>query len=49
MLLNEELIREGFSRAQLQYPYSNAMKRRFRDAETDARDARRGLWSRGER
>ena len=45
VLLNEELIRAGYSRAQLQYPYSSGMKRRFRLAEEDAKRARRGLWS----
>lgn len=46
-MLNEELIRAGLSRAQLQYPYSGAMKSRFRRAEQEARAARRGLWSQG--
>jgi micrococcal nuclease len=44
-MLNEELIRAGLSKAQLQYPYRAAMKRRFRAAEAEAREARRGLWS----
>lgn len=44
-LLNEELIRQGLGRAQLQYPYSNLMKRRFRAAEDEAKEARRGIWS----
>jgi micrococcal nuclease len=44
-LLNEELIRAGFSRAQTQFPYSNAMKRRFRVAEAEARAACVGLWT----
>ena len=44
VLLNEELIRAGYSRAQLQYPYSNAMKKRFRQAEDEAKAAGRGLW-----
>jgi micrococcal nuclease len=44
VMLNEELIRAGFSAAQLQYPYSNAMKRLFQNAEAEAREARRGLW-----
>lgn len=44
-MLNEELIRAGLSEAQLQYPYSAAMKRRFRTAESEAREAERGLWS----
>jgi micrococcal nuclease len=42
--LNEELIRAGLGKAQLQYPYSEVMKRRFRDAEHHARLHRRGLW-----
>jgi micrococcal nuclease len=44
-LLNEELIRAGFSRAITKYPYSEPMKRRFRAAEQEARDAQRGIWS----
>lgn len=48
VLLNEELIRAGLSEAQLQYPYSSAMKRRFREAEDDAKAAHRGLWSQPE-
>jgi micrococcal nuclease len=44
-MLNEELLRAGLARAQLQYRYSDAMKRRFREAEQEARDARRGIWS----
>ena len=42
--LNEELIRAGYSRAETGFPYSSVMKRRFRAAEQNARDARRGLW-----
>lgn len=45
LMLNEELIRAGLSGAQLQYPYSDKMKRRFRQAEDEAREARRGLWA----
>ena len=44
-LLNEEIIRAGFSQAQLQYPYRSDMKQRFREAEEEARSARRGLWA----
>ena len=43
--LNEELIRAGFSRAVTRYPYSARMKRVFRAAESEARNARRGLWA----
>ena len=44
-LLNEELIRAGFSRAETRFPYDPEMKRRFRTAEDEARGAHRGLWS----
>jgi micrococcal nuclease len=44
-MLNEELIRAGFSRAETRFPYSSAMKRRFREAEQEARDNNRGLWA----
>lgn len=45
VLLNEEIIRQGFSRAQLQYNYSARMKKRFQAAEEEARAANRGIWS----
>jgi micrococcal nuclease len=44
-MLNEELIRAGFSRAETRFPYSSAMKRRFRAAEKEARENSRGLWA----
>ncbi|MCE5266330.1 MAG: thermonuclease family protein [Planctomycetaceae bacterium] len=44
-MLNEELIRAGLARAELNYPYSDAMKARFRRAQAEARAARRGIWS----
>jgi len=44
--LNEELIRAGFSRAETRFPYSRRMKKRFRAAEAEAREHKRGLWSR---
>lgn len=43
--LNEELLRAGLGRALLQFPYSDTMKRRFRKAQQEARDAHRGIWS----
>jgi micrococcal nuclease len=43
--LNEELIRAGMGRAITNHPYSEAMKRRFRTAEREARENRRGIWS----
>jgi len=46
-MLNEELLRAGLATAKLGYPYSSAMKERFRRAEGEARAARRGIWSAG--
>ena len=43
-LINEEVIRQGFSRAETRYPFSDRMKRKFRRAEELAREARRGIW-----
>ncbi len=45
--LNEELIRAGMGRAITNHPYSEAMKRRFRIAEQEAQQKRRGIWSNG--
>ncbi|MBX9792077.1 MAG: thermonuclease family protein [Pirellulales bacterium] len=44
-LLNEELLRAGFARAELGFHYSGAMKKRFREAERSAQRERLGLWS----
>jgi micrococcal nuclease len=44
-MLNEELIRAGLARAELQYHYSSSMKTRFRHAEAEAKSAGRGIWS----
>ncbi len=44
-MLNEELIRAGMGRAITHFPFSPAMKRRFRQAEDEAKRARRGIWS----
>ena len=43
--LNEELIRAGYSRAETRFPYSGTMKRRFRQAEKQARAEGRGRWA----
>jgi len=43
--LNERLIREGLARAQTQYRYSKGAKDAFRRAETEAKNARRNIWS----
>lgn len=44
-MLNEELLRGGYGRALLRFPYRNDRKQLFREAEREARDARRGIWS----
>ncbi|MGE3314119.1 MAG: thermonuclease family protein [Planctomycetaceae bacterium] len=43
-LINEEIIRAGFSRAEKRFPFDSGMKSRFLKAEKEARAARRGLW-----
>ena len=44
-LLNEELIRHGLGKAELQYNYSDTMKLRFQKAENEAKADRLGIWS----
>lgn len=44
-LANEELIRAGLARAEMEYSYSLAMKQRFSRAEAEAKAAKRGIWS----
>lgn len=44
-MLNEELLRAGLAEAKLTFRYSSAMKRRFGDAEAEAKDNRLGIWS----
>ncbi|MDR1958248.1 MAG: thermonuclease family protein [Planctomycetaceae bacterium] len=44
-LLNEDLIRQGLAKAELQYNYSRSMKNRFQKAEKEAKSAKRGIWS----
>jgi micrococcal nuclease len=43
--LNELLIREGLARPQLQYRFSQGAKTAFRQAESEAKNARKNLWS----
>jgi micrococcal nuclease len=45
LLLNEELIRAGLAEAMLRFPYSESMKHRFRAAQAEAKNAKRGIWS----
>lgn len=44
-LLSEELIRRGLARAGLEYRFSPTVKRRLRNAQEEARNARLGIWS----
>ena len=43
--LNEQLIAAGLSPAMTKYPYSPAMKDRFRAAEREAKRKQLGIWS----
>lgn len=45
VLINEEIIRRGFGHAYVKYPFDPKMMDRFRDAERDAREHKRGLWA----
>lgn len=44
-MLNEELLRAGLARMEPQYRYDQAMKRRFRQAEDEAKSKKLGIWS----
>lgn len=44
MMFNETLLREGYARAYLKYPFDEALMKGFREAEADARLAEKGLW-----
>lgn len=44
-LLNEELIRHGLGKAEPQYRYSDLMKDKFRNAESEAKAEKIGIWS----
>jgi micrococcal nuclease len=43
-MLNEELIRAGFARADASFNLDRSAATRFRRAEEEARDAGRGIW-----
>lgn len=45
VMLNEELIRAGLAYARRDYRYSPDMKRRFTQAQVEAKRAGRGIWS----
>jgi micrococcal nuclease len=43
-MLNEELLRAGLARFERGFRYSQSMKRRFAQAEEEAKIERRGIW-----
>ncbi|HYA48984.1 MAG TPA: thermonuclease family protein [Burkholderiales bacterium] len=43
-MFNETLVRQGFARAYLKYPFDETVKARLEEAEAEARAAGRGLW-----
>mgnify|MGYP002622540439 CR=1 FL=1 len=45
LLLNEEIVRQGYSRAETRFHFRSDFQKRFLAAEREARDARRGIWS----
>jgi len=47
-LLNEELLRAGLGHAEMHFRYDDAKKSRFREAQREARQAKRGIWSNGQ-
>jgi micrococcal nuclease len=44
-MLNEALVRAGLARFEPNFHYSSAMKRRFRQAQDEARRKHLGIWS----
>jgi len=46
-LLNEEIVRAGFSRAVTVHPYSEHMKDRLRAVEREAKRGKLGIWEQG--
>lgn len=43
-LFNVELVREGYAHAFLKFPFDEDLKRKLREAESEARREGRGLW-----
>ncbi|QDT65016.1 thermonuclease family protein [Calycomorphotria hydatis] len=44
LLINEEIISQGYGKAVTHFPTSSYYKSRFRAAEAEARQAERGIW-----
>jgi micrococcal nuclease len=47
-LFNERIIRDGYARAFLKYPFREDYRARFRQAQADAKRSGRGLWHSGD-
>jgi micrococcal nuclease len=45
-IFNVTLVREGYAAAFLKFPFDEALRRRLKAAESEARQAGRGLWAR---
>ncbi|MCK7469741.1 MAG: thermonuclease family protein [Desulfomicrobium escambiense] len=43
-IFNVTLVREGFAHAFLKFPFDEALRKELRAAESEAREAGRGLW-----
>ena len=48
-MLNEELLRAGLARVERRFRYSQSMKRRFEQAEEEAKIEGRGVWGKKRR
>jgi micrococcal nuclease len=44
LLVNKEIIRQGYGHAYTKYPFDHARMEDFRAAEREAREHKRGLW-----
>jgi endonuclease YncB( thermonuclease family) len=44
LLVNKEIIRQGYGHAYTKYPFDQARTEEFRAAEREAREDERGLW-----
>lgn len=47
-LFNEFIIREGFAFAFLAFPFQSDLQKRFKEAQQEARQRRKGFWKEGE-
>jgi len=45
LLVNKEIIRQGYGHAYTKYPFDPVRMEEFRAAEREAREQKRGLWA----